>query len=45
MLRRLIGAAVAFVSQWKEWRKYTSDVGKVTEQSGIQVSETFPLVI
>ncbi|KAL6006543.1 hypothetical protein ACLOJK_032036 [Asimina triloba] len=31
----LIGAAVAFVNQWKEWRRYTSAVEKVMGLSGM----------
>lgn len=45
VLHHLIGVAVAFVNRWREWRKCISDVGKAMKQSGIQVSETSPLVI
>lgn len=43
MLHHLTGPAVAFVSQWREWRKYTSAVGKVMEQFGTLVSESLSL--
>ncbi|KAH9774842.1 Beta-1,6-galactosyltransferase GALT31A [Citrus sinensis] len=40
VLRHLIGAAVAYASQWSEWERYTSGVVRAMKQSGIQVSET-----
>lgn len=40
VLRHLIGAAVAYASQWSEWERYTSGVVRAMKRSGIQVSET-----
>lgn len=39
----LTGAAVGYVSQQKEWRRYTSDVERVILLSGIPVFNTLPI--
>lgn len=42
MLHHLTGAAVAYANQWREWRRCTSDVGRVMKPFGTLVSKTCP---
>lgn len=39
VLHLLTGAAVAFANLWREWRRYTSAVGRVMERFGTRVFE------